>query len=104
MAFVDNLAKLPAVDHLDRIELVAADGRTAVIENKPGSAGSVRVYAVLLARHGGINAVAAAEGLDCYAEHTEDARLYPGKHPNIDRLIMVCNGGPSWQGRVVGRT
>ncbi|MGA7179160.1 MAG: DUF2322 family protein [Thiobacillaceae bacterium] len=29
-----------------------------------------------------------------YAEHTEDAKLNPGKHPNIDRLLeLIKNGG-----------
>jgi hypothetical protein len=32
---------------------------------------------------------ASVEGLALYAEHTEDARIYPGKHPNIDRLLDV---------------
>jgi hypothetical protein len=27
--------------------------------------------------------------LELYAEHTADARANPGKHPNIDRLILV---------------
>jgi hypothetical protein len=32
---------------------------------------------------------AAQEGLVIYAEHTEDAKLHKGKHPNIDRLLEV---------------
>jgi hypothetical protein len=32
---------------------------------------------------------AAKEGLKLYAEHTEDAEINPGKHPNIDRLVSV---------------
>ena len=58
-------------------------------ENKPGQAGSLAVYAALAAKHGSINAAAAAEGLEAYAEHTTDAEANPGKHPNIDRLIDV---------------
>ncbi len=88
MAFADNLHTLPTVDHLSAIELL--DGASAVvarIENKPGQAGSLRVYAAMNAKHGAINAAAAQEALDIYAEHTADARAHPGKHPNIDRLI-----------------
>ncbi len=90
MAFAENLAALPAADHLARIELTAANGVMEVIENKPGSAGSVRVYAYLAGKHGEINKSAAAEGLAIYAEHTADARANPGKHPNIDRLFAVA--------------
>jgi hypothetical protein len=28
--------------------------------------------------------------LQLYAEHTADARLHPGKHPNIDRLLAIA--------------
>lgn len=92
MAFADNLAGLPAADHLARVELIAANGMVEIIENKPGSAGSVRVYAYLAGKHGVIDAAAAEEGLAIYAEHTEDARANPGKHPNIDRLFDVAAG------------
>jgi hypothetical protein len=89
MAFADQLAALPGVDHLARIELLV-DGRVvASIENCPGSAGSVRVYAELARRYGQIDRVAAAEGLRLYAEHGADAREHPGKHPNIDRLLQL---------------
>jgi hypothetical protein len=93
MAFADNLAALPAADHLAGIRLRAPDGVEALIENKPGSAGSVRVYAHLIRRHGEINPAAAEEGLSLYAEHTEDARAHPGKHPNIDRLFHILTTG-----------
>ena len=63
------------------------------IENQPGSAGSVRVYAYLATKWGGINPQAAEEGLAIYAEHTEDARANPGKHPNIDRLLKCLAEG-----------
>ena len=35
---------------------------------------------------------AARAGLEFYAEHTEDARANPGKHPNIDRLLELAQG------------
>ena len=97
MAFADNLKALSSVAHLAAIELVdVTDGAGQVcarIENKPGQAGSLAVYAALAAKHGSINAAAAEEGLAVYAEHTDDARAHPGKHPNIDRLIDIAASG-----------
>lgn len=94
MAFSDNLKQLPPVAHLASLQLTDAQGAVvATIENKPGQAGSLAVYAALAERHGRINAAAAQEGLDIYAEHTADARANPGKHPNIDRLIDLLASG-----------
>jgi len=93
MSFADNLAALPSVDSLARIDLVGGDGVVASIENRPGSAGSVRLYAWLAQRYGRIDRDAALEGLRLYAEHCEDARQHPGKHPNIDRLFAIAAGG-----------
>jgi hypothetical protein len=89
MGFQENLAALAPADHLARIELLGAEGLSGVIENKPGSQGSLRVYQHLAAKHGRIDAAAAREGLELYAEHSDDARSHPGKHPNIDRLLRV---------------
>lgn len=88
--FSENLAALPAADQLAGIELVGPDEMVAVIENRPGSQGSLRLYLHLLTKFGAINASAAAEGLVLYAEHTQDARQNPGKHPNIDRLLEIA--------------
>jgi hypothetical protein len=87
MQFNEILATLPTIDHLTAIELFAADTQLARIENKPGSAGSVRVYHALFLEFGEINRAAAEKGLLIYAEHTADAVAFPGKHPNIDRLL-----------------
>lgn len=103
MAFADNLAGLPPAEHVAAVELTAPDGRAERIENQPGSAGSVRVYAYLLTRFGAITPLAAGAGLTLYAEHDEDARRHPGKHPNIDRLRGILEGGAVWTGRVVTR-
>ncbi len=93
MAFKENLAALPEVQG-KRLRLVDGQGReVAAIENVPGTAGSFRVYAHLAGKHGVINADAAQEGLTLYAEHTEDARLHPGRHPNIDRLLELLQSG-----------
>lgn len=95
MAFADTLKTLPSVTHLAALQLLDADGQpVAVIENRPGQAGSVAVYHALAQRHGGqINAAAAEEGLTLYAEHTADARQRPGAHPNIDRLLGLIGTG-----------
>ncbi|WP_407278692.1 DUF2322 family protein [Aromatoleum evansii] len=94
MAFADNLKQLPKISHLAALNLLDAEGATvATIENKPGQAGSLAVYNHLAQLYGSINGEAAKKGLELYAEHTDDARLNPGKHPNIDRLIGVIERG-----------
>ena len=94
MAFADNLKQLPSVAHLAELQLINAAGQVvATIENKPGKAGSLAVYAALAAKHGSINVAAAQEGLDIFAEHTADARAHPGNHPNIDRLLDIISTG-----------
>ncbi|MFB0935091.1 MAG: DUF2322 family protein [Propionivibrio sp.] len=86
--FAENLKKLPGISHLAAINLLDAEGNVlSVIENKAGSQGSLAVYNHLAQTYGAITPDAARKGLELYAEHTEDARLHPGKHPNIDRLI-----------------
>ncbi len=94
MAFADNLKQLPGVTHLAALQLLDATGTVvATLENKPGKAGSLAVYAALAAKHDGINVAAAHEGLVMFAEHTADARAHPGNHPNIDRLLAVIASG-----------
>ena len=88
--FKEILPTLDDASHVQRIELFSGDGRAAgVIENKPGSHGSIRVYHHLHNKWGSLCVAAAHEGLAIYAEHTADAKLNPGKHPNIDRLIGI---------------
>ncbi len=89
--FAENLKKLPGISHLAAINLLDADGNVlAVIENKAGSQGSLAVYNHLAQTYGAITPDAARKGLELYAEHAGDARLHPGKHPNIDRLIALA--------------
>lgn len=53
----------------------------------PSITTSVKLY-------GAISAEAAKKGLELYAEHADDARAHPGKHPNIDRLLaLMADGG-----------
>lgn len=93
MKFAEILATLPSADHLQHITLTYPNGDVETIENKPGSQGSLKVYFQLYNKHGSINTKAAQEGLKLYAEHTEDAQINPGKHPNIDRLLDVLDTG-----------
>lgn len=88
--FSDVLLTLDNADDVRRIELYDADNKpVGVIENKPGSQGSVKVYHHLYRMYGAITLDAAVEGLSLYAEHTEDAENCPGKHPNVDRLLDI---------------
>ena len=90
MNFAETLATLADVSHLQKIELLNADGSlNATVENKPGQQGSLKVYAHLAKKYGAITVDAAQDGLNLYCEHAEDAEINPGKHPNIDRLFDV---------------
>ncbi len=96
MSFAENLKKLPGISHLAAINLLDGDGNVvATIENKPGSQGSLAVYNHLAQTYGSINVEAARKGLEIFAEHTEDERANPGKHPNIARLLAIEAGGPA---------
>lgn len=96
MSFAENLKKLPGISHVAAINLLDAEGnQVACIENKPGSQGSLAVYNHLAQTYGSINPEAARKGLELFAEHTEDARINAGKHPNIDRLIAIVDGAPA---------
>ena len=62
MAFADNLKNLPSAAHLAAIDLLDAAGEcVATIENKPGQAGSLTLYAAMAAKHGAITPAAAQE-------------------------------------------
>lgn len=89
-SFSEALQLLTPTDGLVRLELLdEARQVVATIENRPGTAGSFRVYHHVSQAHGVIDAEVAREALDLFAEHTADARLFPGKHPNIDRLFDI---------------
>jgi hypothetical protein len=94
MGFADNLKQLPRISHLAAIQLLDRDGMVAAkIENKPGQTGSLAIYNHLGQIYGAITADAAKKGLELYAEHADDARQNPGKHPNIDRLLALAASG-----------
>ena len=103
MNFAERLKQLPTTTHLAALHLLDADGKAiATIENKPGQAGSVAVYAALAALYGGsITPAAASLGLEWYAEHTADALAFPGKHPNIDRLLAWAQGTETYRAQTI---
>jgi hypothetical protein len=101
MPFADNLKKIPPVSHIEKLELMRTDGSVeAILENRPGQAGSLAVYHYLAQKYGTLNADAAREGLELYAEHCEDARENPGKHPNIDRLLAIIDQNLRFTSRI----
>jgi hypothetical protein len=101
-SFADNLKTFSSVAALARLDLSHGSGElVGTIENRPGQQGSLALYNHLRERHGRIDAAAAREGLALYAEHTQDARDNPGKHPNIDRLIAIAAGGGAIEVRPV---
>ena len=103
MNFADRLKQLPSASHLAALHLPGTAGQVlATIENKPGQTGSLVVYAALAALYGGsITPAAAGLGLEWYAEHVADARAFPGKHPNIDRLLAWAEGSESYRAQPV---
>lgn len=98
MNFAERLKTLPPVTHLASLDLLDTRGEVvASIHNRPGQTGSLAVYHALAQQHGGvITPAASALGLQWYAEHTADAALNPGKHPNIDRLVEWSAGTTSY--------
>jgi hypothetical protein len=92
--FKDNLRQLPPIDGLERIDLLDASGKAvAAIDNQPGKQGSLAVYNYLAQHFATLDAAVAEHGLAVFAEHTADARVRPGAHPNIDRLLEIAAGG-----------
>ena len=88
MSFTENLASLPPAGHLAALELFEHGEPAGRIENRPGQAGSLRIYHAV-AVNGRIDAEAARRALGLYGEHLADAEANPGRHPNIDRLLAL---------------
>jgi len=101
-AFKDNLAQLPPIDGVERIDLIDASGAlVATIANQPGKQGSLAVYQYLKQVFGTLDAKAAAHGLAVFGEHTTDAKTRPGAHPNVDRLLAIAAGAEALRIQVV---
>lgn len=102
MTFSDNLKQLPGISHLAALDLFDGTNDAVVrIENKSGQTGSLAVYNHLAQLYGAITPEAAQKGLELFAEHTEDARAHPGRHPNIDRLIGLIERGETLRVKMV---
>lgn len=91
MSFQDNLAAMPAIDHLSGLDICNEQGETVHhIPAAPGKLGSLKLYnALAQAFDGRLDAAAAERGLVWFAEHVADAEANPGKHPNIDLLFKI---------------
>jgi hypothetical protein len=101
-SFRDNLAQLPPIEGVARIDLIDAAGAVVgSIENQPGKQGSLAVYNHLAQAFGTLDAGAADYGLRLFAEHVPDAKARPGAHPNVDRLLGIVEGGAALSIRVV---
>ncbi|UXN35104.1 DUF2322 family protein [Avibacterium paragallinarum] len=90
MDFNTILATLPPIDHLSG--LAVFDGETQIhhIPAMAGKLGSLCVYNALAQEFNGkLDRTCAEKGLQLFAEHTQDAKQFPGKHPNIDLLFKV---------------
>lgn len=102
--FSDNLALLPPIDGVERVELVGEGGAlVATIANEAGKKGSLAVYHYLQQVFGRLDTRAAEHGLQVFGEHVADARNRPGAHPNVDRLLAICAGGSPLDIRVIRR-
>ncbi|ABR73826.1 hypothetical protein CBG46_03090 [Actinobacillus succinogenes] len=90
MNFNTILETLPGIDHLSGLNVL--NGETVIhhIPAAPGKLGSLRVYYALAQKFDAkLDRTSAEKGLELFAEHTVDAKIHPGKHPNIDLLMDV---------------
>ena len=87
--FKENLDLFPPFDMVERIDIAQGDKPQGSILNADGQRCSLALYHYLYKTMGELDIYAARRGLELYAEHTADARANPGKHPNIDRLILI---------------
>lgn len=99
MAFKDNLANMPSIDHLSGLDICDENG--VVVHHIPaveGKLGSLKLYHALSQEFAGkLNAQVAERGLQLFAEHVADALENVGKHPNIDLLLRVKADNLQWQ-------
>ncbi len=93
MQFKDYLATFPNIDHLSGLNVM--DEKGTLIHHIPaieGKLGSLKLYYALSTQFNQqLNANAAEQGITWFAEHVEDAKQHPGKHPNIDLLLDVIS-------------
>ena len=90
MNFKDILEILPTIDHLTGLDVLNGEAVIHHIPAAPGKLGSLRLYNALAEKFNGkLDRTSAQQGIEWFAEHVEDAKQNPGKHPNIDLLFKV---------------
>lgn len=103
-SFKEILPTLKDASHIKQLDLINNQAELVdSIENIPGKSGSVSVYFHVSAENGQLDRAAAEQALQLYAEHSEDARKNPGKHPNIDRLFDIINNNLVYQVKVINK-
>ena len=92
MNFKEILDTLPTIDHLTGLNVKQGDEVIHHIPAAPGKLGSLRLYNALAEKFNGkLDRTSAQQGIEWFAEHVEDAKNNPGKHPNIDLLFKVID-------------
>ena len=92
MNFKDILEILPTIDHLTGLDVLNGEAVIHHIPAAPGKLGSLRLYHALAEKFNGkLDRTSAQQGIEWFAEHVEDAKQNPGKHPNIDLLFKVVS-------------
>lgn len=92
MNFKDILETLPSIEHLTGLDVLNGEIVIHHIPAAPGKLGSLRLYNALAEKFNGkLDRTSAQQGIEWFAEHVEDAKLNPGKHPNIDLLFKVVS-------------
>lgn len=90
MNFKDILETLPSIEHLTGLDVLNGEIVIHHIPAAPGKLGSLRLYNALAEKFNGkLDRTSAQQGIEWFAEHVEDAKQNPGKHPNIDLLFKV---------------
>ena len=90
MNFKDILETLPSIEHLTGLDVLNDETVIHHIPAAPGKLGSLRLYNALAEKFNGkLDRTSAQQGIEWFAEHVEDAKQNPGKHPNIDLLFKV---------------
>lgn len=90
MNFKDILETLPSIDHLTGLDVLNDETVIHHIPAAPGKLGSLRLYNALAEKFNRkLDRTSAQQGIEWFAEHVEDAKQNPGKHPNIDLLFKV---------------
>lgn len=92
MNFNEILNTLPTIDHLTGLNVKQGNETIHHIPAVQGKLGSLRLYNALAEKFNGkLDRTSAQQGIEWFAEHAEDAKANPGKHPNIDLLFKVID-------------